>query len=68
MGEQEKVPPGTNTDRIDPNPAGIPQADPPEGGPNRDPDSPEPADLAPGFGGSSQTRPEATDDEDDQQG
>lgn len=54
------VPPGTNTEQVAPNPAGIPQPDPPEGGAAADPDSPDPADLAPGFGGDSESRPEGT--------
>lgn len=60
MTDQNPVPPGTNTERIAPNTPGIPQPDPPEGGPNADPDSPDPADLAPGFGGDSETRPAST--------
>jgi hypothetical protein len=62
MSEQQGVPPGTDTDEVTPNPAGIVQPDPPEGGPNADPESPNPADLAPGFGGDSQTRPESTEE------
>jgi hypothetical protein len=62
MGEQQNVPPGTDTGEVTPNPAGIVQPDPPEGGPNADPDTPDPADLAPGFGGVSETRPESTDE------
>lgn len=54
-----EVPSGTRTDRIAPNAAGIPQPDPPEGGPAADPDAPDPADLAPGFGGTSSSAPEA---------
>lgn len=56
------VPPGTDTERIAPNPAGIVQPDPPEGGAATDPDTPDPADLAPGFGGDSDTRPKSTDE------
>lgn len=60
MAEHEAAPPGTNTERITPGPAGhIPQPDPPEGGPNNDEDSPNPADLAPGFGGPGQEQPES---------
>jgi hypothetical protein len=64
MTEQQKktVPPGTDTTEVTPNPAGIVQPEPPEGGPNTDPDSPDPADLAPGFGGTSETRPESQED------
>lgn len=60
--QQSNVPPGTDTDEVTPNPAGIVQPEPPEGGPNADPDSPNPADLAPGFGGESETRPESTEE------
>lgn len=55
------VPPGTDTTEVAPNPAGIVQPDPPEGGAAADPDSPDPADLAPGFGGDSGTQPESVD-------
>jgi hypothetical protein len=54
--EQEtSVPPGTDPSEVTPNPAGIVQPEPPED----EPDSPDPADLAPGFGGTSETRPES---------
>jgi hypothetical protein len=56
------VPPGTDTSEVAPNPAGIVQPEPPEGGPEAEPDSPDPADLAPGFGGTSETRPESHED------
>jgi hypothetical protein len=56
------VPPGTDTGEATPNPAGIVQPEPPEGGPEAEPDSPDPADLAPGFGGTSETRPESHED------
>ncbi|PRX43474.1 hypothetical protein B0I33_11592 [Prauserella shujinwangii] len=46
--------------------SGLPVPDPPEGGPNRDDDSPDPADLAPGFGGTSRTRPPSTDEDEDE--
>jgi hypothetical protein len=64
MTEQQKntVPPETDTSEVTPNPAGIVQPEPPEGGPNADPDSPDPADLTPGFGGTSETRPESRED------
>lgn len=42
---------------------GVPEPDPPKGGPNADPDSPDPADLTPGFGGTSETRPTSTEEE-----
>lgn len=62
MSEQPNVPPGTNTAEATPNPAGIVQPNPPEGGPNADNDAPDPADLAPGFGGDSGTRPPSDDE------
>jgi hypothetical protein len=55
------------TDKTDNSPgaaAGIPQPNPPKGGPNKDDDSPNPADLAPGFGGTSATRPMTTEEDD----
>jgi len=62
MTEQQKgVPPGTDTSEATPNPAGIVQPDPPESGPNADPDAPDPADLVPGLGGDSETRPPSHD-------
>lgn len=39
---------------------GVPPPDPPKGGPNEDENSLDPADLTPGFGGTSQSRPEST--------
>jgi hypothetical protein len=61
MSEQQQkgVPPGTDTTEVTPNPAGIVQPDPPEGGPAADPDSPDPADLTPGLGGDSESRPQS---------
>ncbi|NIJ11035.1 hypothetical protein FHU38_001379 [Saccharomonospora amisosensis] len=46
--------------------AGVPapEYDPPKGGPHVDKESPSPADLAPGFGGTSRTRPVSSDEED----
>ena len=41
---------------------GVPEPDPPKGGPNADPDTPDPADLTPGFGGTSKTRPRSTEE------
>lgn len=35
----------------------MPKPNPPKGGPEADPDSPNPEDLAPGLGGTSETRP-----------
>ncbi|MDQ0380901.1 hypothetical protein [Amycolatopsis thermophila] len=43
--------------------AGIPEPDPPRGGPNADDETPNPADLAPGFGGTSRTRPTSTEED-----
>ncbi|GAA5122858.1 hypothetical protein GCM10023320_33750 [Pseudonocardia adelaidensis] len=61
--EQEtSVPPGTDTSEVTPNPAGVVQPEPPEDGPEAEPDVPDPADLAPGFGGTSETRPESHED------
>jgi hypothetical protein len=64
MSEEQgsSVPPGTDTGEVAPNPAGIVQPEPPEGGPEADENSPDPADLAPGFGGTSETRPESQED------
>jgi hypothetical protein len=62
MSEQQSVPPGTDTEEVTPTPAGITQPEPPEGGPNADQESPDPADLVPGFGGTSETRPESTEE------
>jgi hypothetical protein len=47
------------------NTAGIPEPDPPKGGPEADPDVPDPADLTPGLGGTSDTKPSSADDSDD---
>lgn len=41
----------------------VPTPHPPEGGPNADPNSPDPADLVPGLGGTSKTKPAATEDD-----
>ena len=45
------------------NMAGMPAPNPPAGGPSADPGSPDPADLVPGLGGTSATRPESTEDD-----
>ncbi|HKS44577.1 MAG TPA: hypothetical protein VJT49_05580 [Amycolatopsis sp.] len=45
---------------------GVPEPEPPEGGPNKDEETPNPADLAPGFGGTSESRPSSTEEESDQ--
>ncbi|NIH84053.1 hypothetical protein [Amycolatopsis granulosa] len=47
---------------------GIPQSDPPQGGPNADESSPNPADLAPGFGGTSETRPPSAEEDEPDNG
>ena len=52
----------TNREAENP-PVGLPEPDPPRGGPNADRESPEPADLVPGLGGTSQTRPASTDND-----
>jgi hypothetical protein len=59
---EQSVPPGTDTEEVTPTPAGITQPAPPEGGPNADPESLDPADLTPGLGGVSETRPESTEE------
>ena len=46
-----------NTDATADNLVGVPEPEPPKGGPEADPDTPDPADLAPGLGGTSATRP-----------
>jgi len=42
---------------------GIPESEPPRGGPNADDETPNPADLAPGLGGTSESRPLSTEEE-----
>ena len=54
----DKTNPETDTPVI-----GLPEPNPPEGGPGADPGSPEPADLVPGLGGTSETKPESTGDD-----
>ncbi|MFC4000085.1 hypothetical protein ACFS2C_02320 [Prauserella oleivorans] len=44
---------------------GIPEPDPPQGGPNADDETPSPADVTPGLGGTSETKPPTTDEDDD---
>jgi hypothetical protein len=41
----------------------VPAPNPPEGGPNADPGTPDPADLVPGLGGTTQSRPAPQDDD-----
>jgi hypothetical protein len=60
--DEQLVPPGTDAGEATPNPAGIVQPEPPEAGPNADPDTPDPADLAPGLGGDAGTRPPSSDE------
>ena len=43
--------------------AGAPEPNPPKGGPEADPNLPDPADLTPGFGGTSETRPRSTEED-----
>ncbi len=42
----------------------VAKPNPPEGGPEADPDTPSPADVFPGVGGSSKRRPESTEEDD----
>jgi hypothetical protein len=42
---------------------GVPEPNPPEGGPNADPDTPDPADLVPGLGGTSQEGTKSSDED-----
>jgi hypothetical protein len=42
------------TDRAVDNLVGVPEPNPPEDGPNADQDAPDPADLVPGLGGTSE--------------
>ena len=55
----------TNTDADADNLVGVPEPDPPEGGAEADPTVPDPADVAPGLGGTSVTRPHSTSQDDD---
>lgn len=41
----------------------MPKPNPPKGGPEADPDTPDPADVFPGVGGSSETRPPSADEQ-----
>ena len=41
----------------------MPKPNPPEGGPEADPETPSPADVFPGVGGGSKRRPESADEE-----
>jgi hypothetical protein len=52
-----------NTDANADNLVGVPEANPPEGGPRADPNVPDPADVTPGLGGTSVTRPVETEDD-----
>lgn len=49
-----------NTDANADNLVGMPEPEPPKGGPEADPKTPDPADVTPGLGGSSATRPNST--------
>lgn len=46
-----------NTDANADNLVGVPEPEPPEGGPEADPNMPDPADVTPGLGGTSEARP-----------
>jgi hypothetical protein len=48
--------------------AGVPEPHPPKGGPEANPDLPNPADLTSGFGGTSQTRPRSTEEDEQPDG
>jgi hypothetical protein len=41
----------------------VPTPNPPSGGPNADPGTPDPADLVPGLGGMTQSRPDPHEDD-----
>ena len=41
---------------------GVPEPNPPEGGPNADPDAPDPADLVPGLGGTTEAGTKPSDE------
>jgi hypothetical protein len=49
-----------NTDANGDNLVGMPEPEPPEGGPEADPHVPDPADVTPGLGGTSVTRPRSS--------
>ena len=44
---------------------GVPEPDPPSGGAEADPNVPDPADVTPGLGGTSVTRPRSASEQDD---
>lgn len=54
-----------NTDATADNLVGVPEPEPPKGGPEADPNTPDPADLTPGLGGTSATRPPSETEDDD---
>jgi hypothetical protein len=54
-----------NTDANAHNLVGVPEPDPPKGGPEADPNVPDPADLVPGLGGTSATQPPSETQDDD---
>jgi hypothetical protein len=49
-----------NTDHL----VGVPEPNPPKGGPEADPNMPDPADLAPGLGGTTFNRPPSATEDD----
>ncbi|HZS21247.1 MAG TPA: hypothetical protein VFA63_09675 [Pseudonocardiaceae bacterium] len=54
-----------NTDAKPDNLVGVPEPQPPKGGPEADPNMPDPADVTPGLGGTSDTRPPSETEDDD---
>lgn len=53
-----------NTDANGDNLVGMPEPEPPKGGPEADPHVPDPADVTPGLGGTSATRPRSSVEDD----
>jgi hypothetical protein len=61
-GEEREM--AENTDANADNLVGVPEPQPPKGGPEADPNTPNPADVTPGLGGTSAGRPRSeTEDE-----
>ncbi|HXT43710.1 MAG TPA: hypothetical protein VN748_06285 [Pseudonocardiaceae bacterium] len=54
-----------NSDANADNLVAVPEPDPPTGGPEADPKVPDPADVTPGLGGTSVTRPHSASEDDD---
>jgi hypothetical protein len=55
-----------NTDANADNLVEVPEPEPPKGGPRADPNTPDPADMTPGLGGTSDTRPPSETEDDNQ--